>query len=90
MESTIIRRRSQNEAAEETSPGQTNFLKRTRKQIRSVIVIEDQQDNREMLNALLEMEGFDVRTAENGERGLRSILNSPPDAAVIDLGLPYL
>lgn len=77
----------------DTSMGQTpegKLLQRMCKQIRSVMVIEDQQDNREMLNALLEMEGFEVRTAEDGERGLRSILSTPPDAAVIDVGLPGL
>ncbi|QDT84536.1 chemotaxis protein CheB [Gimesia chilikensis] len=62
----------------------------SRQQIRSVVVIEDQQDNREMLNALLGMEGFDVSTAENGKTGLQLIRNTDPDAVVIDLGLPEL
>lgn len=64
--------------------------KQSSEQIRSVVVIEDQQDNREMLNALLGMEGFDVTTADNGQAGLQLIRNARPDAAVIDVGLPVL
>ncbi|HAH48755.1 chemotaxis protein CheB [Gimesia sp.] len=72
-------------------PGGSKTLKqKPYKKIEQVVVIEDQQDNREMLQSLLKVEGYDVRTAEDGEAGLRAILQSPPDAAVIDLGLPIM
>jgi CheY-like chemotaxis protein len=43
-----------------------------------------------MISSMLEMEGFEVSSAENGVEGLKLIRSSKPDAAIIDLGLPEL
>ena len=43
-----------------------------------------------MLRHFLELEGYDVRVAEDGRRGLDSALAERPVIALIDLGLPEL
>jgi two-component system CheB/CheR fusion protein len=59
-----------------------------RNEIQKIVVVEHQKDNREMLEALLEMEGFEIVTAKNAESGLQQALDSKPDAVLIDVGLP--
>jgi DNA-binding response OmpR family regulator len=55
-----------------------------------ILVVEDHEDSREMLRHLLELEGYDVKVAEDGRRGLDAALADPPVIALIDLGLPVL
>src|SRR5690606_23271173 len=40
--------------------------------------------------ALLEFDGHEVFEAEDGERGLATILEHRPDVALLDIGLPGL
>ena len=53
-----------------------------------VVVVEDNPDNREMLSALLELQGHRVESADDGPDGLERILSVNPDIALVDLGLP--
>lgn len=53
-----------------------------------IVLVEDIADNREMLQAILELDGHIVTVAENGESGCRAILEQQPDLALIDIGLP--
>ncbi|MBX3426155.1 MAG: response regulator [Pirellulales bacterium] len=53
-----------------------------------VVVVEDNADSREMLAALLTMDGYDVATAADGRQGVRTVLERAPDVALVDLGLP--
>ena len=39
---------------------------------------------------MLRLEGFDVRTALNGEMGLREASRSRPDAIILDLRMPLV
>ena len=39
---------------------------------------------------MLRLEGFDVRTALNGEMGLREASRSHPDAIILDLRMPLV
>jgi two-component system CheB/CheR fusion protein len=55
-----------------------------------VLIIEDNEDSREMLQALLELHGLRVRTASDGIAGLAAIEEEPPDVALVDIGLPGL
>jgi len=57
---------------------------------RSIVVVEDADDARATLHRLLEGEGHSVRAAADGESGLRAILETTPDVAIVDLGLPRL
>lgn len=54
------------------------------------IVIDDDQDIRELTAELLASYGHDVMTAHDGPSGLELICEHRPDVALIDLGLPGL
>lgn len=53
-----------------------------------VVIVEDNQDSREMLQSLLELDGFEVSTASDGSQGLKLIVSQRPDVALVDIGLP--
>lgn len=53
-----------------------------------VVIVEDSPDNRDMLSALLELQGHRVESAGDGPEGLDKILAVKPDIALVDLGLP--
>jgi signal transduction histidine kinase/CheY-like chemotaxis protein len=55
---------------------------------RRVLVIEDNADAANSLRALLELDGHSVDLAADGPTGLDALLESRPDAAVVDIGLP--
>jgi CheY-like chemotaxis protein len=54
----------------------------------AVLVIEDNEDGRELLRQLLEATGHLVRVAANGPEGVRLALEFEPDLAIVDLDLP--
>ncbi len=53
-----------------------------------IALIEDNEDSREMMCALLVRAGFDCRTAADGLEALTLIDEFAPHAAVVDVGLP--
>lgn len=57
----------------------------------SVMIVEDDPDTREMLERFLELEGFDVRTAANGQLALEA-LQADHELCVIllDLMMPVM
>ena len=55
---------------------------------RTIVVIEDQDDNRRMLALLLERRGYSVVAAGDGTEGLRALAEHRPAIAIIDIGLP--
>jgi len=55
---------------------------------RTVIVIEDEADIRELVKYHLEREGFAVREASDGEKGFELIRRERPALVVLDLMLP--
>ncbi len=55
-----------------------------------IALIDDQPDNREMLAALLRLDGHEVVMAGDGEEGLTMIEQTKPDLAIVDIGLPIL
>jgi CheY-like chemotaxis protein len=57
---------------------------------REILVVEDNEDARDSLKRLLELAGHRVRTAPDGAAGLEALLASPPDIALVDIGLPKL
>ena len=54
----------------------------------SVLIIDDEAAIRESLQTLLELEGYDVEAAENGEEGLARLGDRPFDLVLLDLALP--
>ena len=57
---------------------------------RRVLLVEDNDDNREMLRALLEMDGFQVDVAADGPQGVKQALSLKPEIAIVDIGLPSM
>jgi CheY-like chemotaxis protein len=55
-----------------------------------VLIIEDDADIREMLSRTLIKEGWQVRDAENGLRGLESLNEVTPDLILLDLMMPEM
>ena len=55
---------------------------------RRVLVVEDNDDGREMLCAALRRAGHHVDEAADGPAALETAAAHPPDVAVIDIGLP--
>jgi two-component system, OmpR family, response regulator len=54
----------------------------------SILIVEDDRELRAMVIRGLEEEGFSARGAGSGSHALELILSRPPDALVIDVGLP--
>jgi CheY-like chemotaxis protein len=69
-----------------SSVGEERLVKRGLR----VLVVEDNRDGRETLQALLELHGCRVEVAEDGLEGVDKALAWRPDAAVVDIGLPRL
>ena|SRR5688572_20213002 len=56
----------------------------------TILLVEDHADAREALQALLELEGYEVLTAAEGLAALDIARTKHPDIALIDIGLPGL
>ncbi len=54
------------------------------------VVIDDNDDARELLADLLKAKGYEVLSASNGTTGVDLIRQHRPDLALVDLGLPGL
>jgi len=57
---------------------------------RRILLVEDNEDARETLKMLLQLDGHEVETAKDGERGLEMLEFNRPDIALVDIGLPKL
>jgi CheY-like chemotaxis protein len=55
---------------------------------KSILIVDDNNDAREMLAALFNIEGFDVITAENGHAGFEAAKAGRPDVIITDLNMP--
>jgi two-component system cell cycle response regulator DivK len=55
-----------------------------------ILVVEDQEDNRQILRDLLTKAGFDMIEAENGEDAVALAQASRPDLILMDIQLPIL
>jgi PAS domain S-box-containing protein len=55
---------------------------------RSILIVEDNDDARQMLQTVLALRGHEVRAARDGETGLALAAVAPPDVALIDVALP--
>jgi DNA-binding NtrC family response regulator len=56
--------------------------------MKSILVIDDDALIRKTLSSHLAKQGFDVRTAEDGESGLRAYDDREPDLVLLDIRLP--
>jgi len=58
--------------------------------MRTILLVEDNRDNRESLRELLELQGHVVHVAADGVEGLRRAIELRPEVALLDIGLPSL
>lgn len=56
--------------------------------VQSILIIEDDADYRELVERVLEHEGFTVQSRSSLKAALEVLNVSKPDAVVLDLGLP--
>jgi two-component system CheB/CheR fusion protein len=58
--------------------------------IRKIVLVEDQDDNRDMLARWLELHGHHVKHAADGQAGIALIEHEKPEVAIVDIGLPKI
>ncbi len=56
--------------------------------MKRILVIEDQEDIREIVRVTLEMEGYETHEAENGPSGLKRAMELHPDLVLTDVMMP--
>jgi len=57
---------------------------------RSVLVVDDEPTIGELVSTLLELEGYETRTAWNGRDALDQLETWQPDAIVLDMLMPVM
>jgi DNA-binding response OmpR family regulator len=55
-----------------------------------ILIVDDDEGVTTTFARMLRLEGFDVRTALNGEMGLREASRSRPNAIILDLRMPLV
>lgn len=55
-----------------------------------ILLVEDNELNRDMLSRRLIRRGYDIIMAEDGAKGVEMAINSKPDLILMDLSLPVL
>ena len=55
---------------------------------RVAVIVEDDQDIRELISVILGQSGFEVHAASNGADGVRLVRDKKPAIVTLDLGLP--
>ena len=55
-----------------------------------ILIVEDNEMNRDMLSRRLSRRGFDIRLAETGEEGIALAERHRPDLILMDLSLPVM
>jgi CheY-like chemotaxis protein len=56
----------------------------------AILVVDDDRDVRDIVAAVLEGEGYEVRCAENGAQALAIMHGPKPEAIVLDLMMPIM
>jgi CheY-like chemotaxis protein len=56
----------------------------------TILVIDDDEGVRQIFARMLQLEGYRVRTAINAESGLWAVVESAPDAIILDLRMPLV
>jgi DNA-binding response OmpR family regulator len=57
-------------------------------EIRRALVVEDDEDIRELITFTLSTQGFEVTSVDNGLDGVEAVRTLDPDLVTLDLGLP--
>ena len=84
-----------------TSPMETNSTNAPLSQVKPaiahplrgrglVLVVDDEPNNRTLLRDALEVHGYEIVEAENGEQALQIVAQRPPDVILLDVMMPRL
>jgi len=65
------------------------LIQRTHK-LAHILIVEDNELNRDMLSRRLERRGFEVSIAVDGQEGLDMIKSKRPDLVLMDMDLPII
>ena len=55
-----------------------------------ILIVDDERNNRELLEVMLSQEGFLLMTAASGEEALAMVAQQPPDLILLDIMMPGL
>ena len=55
-----------------------------------VLIVDDEMPIRELMSLVLDQEGYDVVTAENGQDALTACARKRPDVILLDLKMPIM
>ncbi len=55
-----------------------------------VLIVEDNEMNRDMLSRRLIKRGYEIEIAEDGAKGLAAAQAQPPDLILMDMSLPVM
>ena len=53
-----------------------------------ILIVDDERQNRQLLEVMLTPEGFLLQTAANGEEALAIVAQQPPDLILLDIMMP--
>ena len=62
----------------------------TRDEMSKILLVEDNEMNRDMLSRRLQRKGFEVVIAVDGQTGVEMASSSKPDIILMDLSLPVI
>ena len=54
----------------------------------TILVVDDEPANRELLIELLEPQGYKIVTADDGQAGLEEFASNQPDLVLLDIMMP--
>ena len=55
-----------------------------------ILIVDDERQNRELLELMLAPEGFVLLTAASGEEALAMVAQQPPDLILLDIMMPHM
>ena len=55
-----------------------------------ILVVEDQEDNRQIIRDMLTVTDYEITEAESGEQALEAIAKQRPDLILMDIQLPVM
>ena len=65
-------------------------VKKDRPAVESILIVEDNQDDMQLLVQTLETGGFRLLTAENGEKAIEKVKSGQPDLIMMDITMPEI
>src|SRR5439155_120484 len=71
-------------------PSELGFLRLGETDMPKILLVEDNEMNRDMLSRRLQKKGYTVVTAQDGERGYSLARSEAPDLILMDISLPAM